>query len=337
MLVIRPVTKNDHKELLALAREAGIGMTSLPADADVLERKIARAIGSFEGHKDRTGDEAFLFVLEDTEKKRLAGTTGIVSHVGMKSPFYSYKLSTIVQASPDVGVYSAQKVLHMVNDYTGASELGSLFLHPDYRAGGNGRFLSRSRYLMLAEFPQFFSDVIISEIRGVQDEEGGSPFYKNLAQHFFQMEFKRADFINATRGGQFISDLMPKYPIYVNLLSPKAQEVIGKPFHGSLPAVQLLEAENFRYQGYLDVFDAGPTMQAERKAIRSVRKSKKTKLVTIDDKEIKPNTIIATTMLSSMRMTMAGVEETPEGITLTKQTAKLLQAKVGDELRYIEL
>ena len=125
---------------------------------------------------------------------------------------------------------------------------------------------------MLAEFPDHFSHRVISEIRGMQDEQGDSPFYKNLAQHFFQMDFRRADFINATQGGQFISDLMPKYPIYVNLLAPEAQAAIAEPLGASRPAMQLLEKEGFRYQGYIDVFDAGPTMQVERATIRTVRK-----------------------------------------------------------------
>src|SRR5262245_27586413 len=123
----------------------------------------------------------------------------------------------------------------MVNDYTGASEIGSLFLLPAYRRDGIGKFLSRCRYLMLAQFPDLFDDIVISEIRGVQDKQGESPFYKNLAQHFFQMDFKKADFTYATQGGQFISDLMPKYPIYVNLLDERAQAVIGQPLEASLP------------------------------------------------------------------------------------------------------
>ncbi len=72
------------------------------------------------------------------------------------------------------------------------------------------------------------------------------------------MDFKRADFTNATQGGQFISDLMPKYPIYVNLLDKRAQEAIGQPLEASKPAKQLLEAEGFRYQGYIDVVRRGP-------------------------------------------------------------------------------
>ena len=285
-------------------------MTSLPPDAQVLEQKIARSVASFAGQPEAEKDHSFLFVLEDTETKKLVGTCGIVAHVGLRRPFYSYKLSTIVQSAENLGIYSLQRVLHMVNDYTGATEIGSLFLLPAYRRDGIGRFLSRCRYLMLAEFPDVFSDVVISEIRGVQDENGDSPFYKNLARHFFQMDFQRADFINATRGGQFISDLMPKYPIYVNLLDAKAQAVIGVPLKASLPAMQMLEHEGFRHQGYIDVFDGGPTMQAERALIRTVRKSRKSAVTQIKDVSPKPAYIISNASLKNFRMGLVRLEET---------------------------
>lgn len=336
MIVVRPVTKADHKEILAIAKEAGIGMTSLPPDAKVLEAKIARSVASISRSPDVRKDEAFLFVLEDAESKKLVGTCGIVAHVGIKHPFYSYKISTIVQSSDDVGVYSLQRVLHMVNDYTGASEIGSLFLMPDYRRDGIGRFLSRCRYMFVAEFMDLFADIMISEIRGVQDEEGESPFYKNLAQHFFQMDFKRADFTNATKGSQFISDLMPKYPIYVNLLDPKAQAVIGKPFHASKPAMKLLESEGFRNQDYVDVFDAGPTMEVETKQIRTVRESKCVSISAIGDVPAKPNYMISNRLFEGFRITMACLKIAGEGGVINADTARLLNVKVGDSVRYIE-
>jgi arginine N-succinyltransferase len=337
MIVIRPVETADHKEILALAKEAGIGMTSLPPDSKVLEAKIARSVASIKADKSTKGDEGFLFAMEDSKTKKLVGTAGIVAHVGIRHPFYSYKLSTIVQASDELGIYSMQRVLHMVNDYTGASEVGSLFLLPNYRRDGIGKFLSRSRYLFMAEFGQLFSDTVISEIRGVQDENDESPFYKNLAQHFFQMDFKQADFINATQGGQFISDLMPKYPIYVNLLDPRAQAVIGKPFHASRPAMQLLELEGFRHQGYIDVFDAGPTMQAERTAIRTVRKSRQAKVCAIKPVSDMPCFIVSNTVLAQFRIAMAGLHESPDGITISTETAALLNVKTGDTVRFIEV
>lgn len=334
MMIVRPAAHSDQEEILSLAKEAGIGMTSLPPDADVLKQKIERSVKSFAGKPETPNGERFLFVLEDTKAKKLAGTAGIVTHVGLNRPFYSYKLSTIVQASAGLGIYSLQRVLHMVNDYTGATEIGSLFLLPDYRRDGIGKFLSRSRFLMLAEFPDMFSDTVISEIRGVQDKQGGSPFYQNLAQHFFQMEFKKADFTNATQGGQFISDLMPRYPIYVNLLAKEAQEVIGKPLEASLPAMQLLENEGFQYQGYIDVFDAGPTVQAERDRIYTVRKSLRANIAAIKDIGSATSHMIATTNLADFRMGFAAVEAQGDAVVIGKETADALKLKVGDTIRY---
>lgn len=337
MMLIRPVEIADHAEILALADKAGIGMTSLPPDASVLEEKIRRSVDSFYGRQ-KAHDNSFLFVLVDSKSGQLVGTTGIVAHVGMSRPFYSYKLSTIVQASVGLGIYSHHRVLHMVNDYTGASEIGSLFLLPEYRRDGIGSFLSRSRYLMLAEFPSLFSEIVISEIRGVQDAEGHSPFYQNVAQHFFQMHFQKADFIHATQGGQFISDLMPKYPLYVNLLDERAQAVIGVPLEASLPAKNLLEKEGFRFQGYIDVFDAGPTMQAERPAIRTVRKSKRVPVVEIRAVSEGIKSMVANTELPHFRMALAeSVEEHKAGVTLTPETAELLRVKIGDAVRYMPL
>lgn len=336
MMLVRPVTLSDHAEILFLAHEAGIGMTSLPEDSGVLERKVRKAVASFANDPQVKGDEHFLFVMEDTQAGKLVGTTGIVAHVGTKHPFYSYKLSTLVQASAVVGVYSRQRVLHMVNDYTGASEIGSLFLLPGYRHDGIGKFLSRCRYLLIAEFPDLFSDIVISEIRGVQDENGDSPFYRNLAEHFFQIDFEHADFVNATKGSQFISDLMPKYPIYVNLLDKRAQAVIGVPLEASKPAVHFLEQEGFSYQGYIDVFDAGPTMQVDRRQIRTVRKSKRAVVNEIKQLADPKQYMIATTNLSDFSIALAGLEENKHGIALDPSVAETMRLQPGDTVRYIE-
>jgi arginine N-succinyltransferase len=241
-----------------------------------------------------------------------------------------------VQASSELDVYSQQRVLHMVNDYTGATEIGSLFLSPEYRRDGIGKFLSRSRFLMLAELPHLFSDIVISEIRGVQDEHGDSPFYKNLAQNFFQMDFKRADFIHATQGGQFISDLMPKYPIYVNLLPPKARNIIGLPLEASRPAMHLLEKEGFRYQGYIDVFDAGPTMQGERSSIRTVRKSKSATITEIAPIDSDKKYIVSSTSLPDFRVAFTELALNSTGVTLSQHAVDSLKLKKGSHIRYYD-
>ena len=346
MMLVRPVRLEDHTEMLALARLAGIGMTSLPPDSHVLKQKIERAVASFNRKPSLTsppqaggimggGDETFLFVLEDTETRKLIGSTGIIAHVGLNRPFYSYKISTIVQASAALEVYSMQKVLHMVNDYTGATEIGSLFLLPEYRRDGIGRFLSRSRYMMLAEFPQLFSDTVISEIRGCQDDNAESPFYNTFVKHFFNIDYKRADFTIATQGGQFIADLMPKYPIYVSLLHEKAREVLGVALEASRPAKGLLEKEGFAYQGYIDVLDAGPTLQAERAAIHTVRESKKRMVREIVPQVDRMPQMIANTSLGCFSIVYAPLQETAgDGVLITQEAAELLGVQVGDMVRY---
>lgn len=335
-MLIRPVRKDDHAEILGLARQAGIGMSSLPPDADVLAEKIDHSVRSFAGNPIRPKEETFLFVMEDTDEKKLVGTTGLVTHVGLNRPFYSYKMSTVVQTSRELDIYSQQHVLHMVNDYTNASEIGSLFLLPEYRRDGLGRFLSRSRYLMLAEFADLFSDIVIAEIRGVSTADGGAPFYNNLAKHFFHMTFAQADYISATMGNQFITDLMPKYPIYTNLLPQEAQDVIGQPLPDSAAAMRLLMREGFSFEGYIDVFDAGPTLQAERQRIRGVQNSRNCTVENIvDSLDDEQYFMIGTTTLDNYGVCRDRLHITPEDtIIITRDTAEKLKVEKGHALRF---
>ena len=57
------------------------------------------------------------------------------------------------------------ETLYLSNDLTGSTELCSLFLHPDYREGYNGKWLSKCRFLFIAQYPQLFTTKIIAEMR----------------------------------------------------------------------------------------------------------------------------------------------------------------------------
>ena len=334
-LMIRPVTRDDHGQMMDLAKLAGFSMTSLPQDEAVMHRKIAYAVQSFAGAPPRPDQHSFLLVLEDTASGRIVGTTGIKAHVGLSEPYYSYKLSTLVHANSDLDIYTRQKVLHMVNDFTGATEIGALFLHAQYRRHGMGAFLSRVRFLMMAEFPDLFADTVVAEIRGIHDNHGESTFYNNLARHFFQMPFDQADYIYATKGNQFISDLMPRYPIYVTLLSPAAQAVIGEPFADSKPAARILEQEGFYYEGYVDLFDAGPTLQAERQRIATVCGSRKAVVGAVAPVRSDQRSMIANTDLNHLRVVLDAIDENPDNtVTVSPAAAQRLQVAHGDRVRF---
>lgn len=335
-MLIRPVTLFDHDAVLRLAKAAGFGMTSLPADADVLGEKVERAVASFNGTCTSKGSEVFLFVMEDPETGEVVGTTGIKPHIGLSQPFYSYKLTTITQVCKDPEIFSKHEMLNVTNDLTGCSEIGSLFLLPDYRRDKLGRLLSLFRFLFIANFPDHFAPRIIAEMRGVNDRHGASPFYNSLAKHFFEMEFFQADYLNATRGNDFINALMPRYPIYVSLLPKEAQEVIGQAHPNSEPARAMLEREGFRWNGYLDIFDGGPTLETDASNIKTVKESH---IATIS--QIAPNVsghkhLISTISFAGTRACADNLQPLPDGtVALPPHTAELLQVGIGDMVRFV--
>jgi len=269
---VRAVRADDLDALLALAALTGGGMTNLPPDRETLAEKIAWSEASLAADIAAPADEFYLLVLEAGDG-RVLGTASLFSRLGAKWPFYSYKVSRVTHVSRDLGRSFSTEILHLVNDYDGASEVGGLFLHPDARAGGLGALLARSRYMFIAQHRQRFGDIVIADLRGWV-EDGSSPFWEAVAGPFFGSGFLEADLHNAMHGNQFIADLMPRYPIYSSMLPAAARAAIGRPHAGSVPALKLLQAEGFVHEGYCDIFDAGPTVQARTDQIRTVRQSR---------------------------------------------------------------
>jgi arginine N-succinyltransferase len=270
--IVRPIETGDLAALVELARGAGIGVTTLPPDEGRLARRIGVSQDAFAGRLERARAN-YLFVLEDPASGRIAGTSGIAAAVGLEEPWYNYRVGTLVTSSREIGVHRQMQTLFLTNDLTGVTELCSLFLHPAYRRDANGALLSKARFLYLAEFPDRFTAKVIAELRGVADGEGRSPFWDSLGRHFFDMEFSRADYLSGVGNKSFIAELMPQYPVYTSMLSDAARAAIGEVHEHTRPARALLEAEGFSYQGYVDIFDAGPAVECALASIRAVRES----------------------------------------------------------------
>ncbi|HEX8447856.1 MAG TPA: arginine N-succinyltransferase [Sphingomonas sp.] len=269
--VVRPSRLSDLEALYEMAKLTGGGFTNLPPDRPALEAKLARSAAAFARTDDAPGDDLFLLILEEAGTGRVAGTAQIFACVGTHCPFYSYRLGTLSQTSRELGRTFKAEMLSLTTDYEGASEVGGLFLHPRERAGGLGLLLARSRYLFIRQHRARFADRVIAELRGVIDEAGGSPFWDGLAGKFFGMSFQEADEFNATHGTQFIADLMPKHPVYLAMLTEAARHVLGLPHPTGRAAMRMLEKEGFAYEGYVDIFDGGPTMAARTDRIATIR------------------------------------------------------------------
>jgi len=279
MMLIRPIEATDFAALKQIAIESGVGFTSLPVHDEILQGKIDRSCKAFAEEVEQPHDQYYLMVLEDTESGTVVGTTAIEAAVGTHDPFYNYHLGKVVHSSRELGVYNVVETLTLTNDYTGVSELCTLFLREEHRHGFNGRLLSKVRFLLMAEFPQRFNEMVIAEMRGVSNGSGESPFWQWLQEHFFSVDFPTADHLTGMGRKEFIAELMPKYPVYVSLLSKAAQAVIGKVHAQTVPALKLLQQEGFSCRGYVDIFDAGPTVECRLENIKSVQRSYRLKAV----------------------------------------------------------
>ncbi|QSX28548.1 arginine N-succinyltransferase [Shewanella cyperi] len=287
MLLIRPISGTDFPALLTMAQESGAGFTSLPLDEQKLAHKIVHSEQSFAADIQKPGDQGYLFVLEDTATGEILGASGIEAAVGLSNPLYHFHKSTVVHQCKELDIFNPVEVLTVGNDYTGATEICTLFLREPFRVGLNGRFLSKVRFMFMAEQPQRFSKLVIAEMRGAADEQGQPPFWNWLRNSFFNMEFSKADYLIGVGNKGFIADLMPRYPIYVDLLPEAARKVIGQVHENTVPALKLLENEGFMHRGYVDLFDAGPTVEAQLKQIKSVRQSHRAKVVITSDEALR--------------------------------------------------
>lgn len=272
MLVVRSARPSDLEAILALAAGSGPGMTTLKADRGALAQRLQVVADSFAGAIDPAAAD-YLFVLEDLGCARVCGVAAIKASVGLDAPFYSYRIGTSVHAHRQQGVVNAVQALYLSHDLAGAAELCSLYLHPDYRKGSNGKLLSKSRLLFIAQFPQLFPDKIFAEMRGYQDEDGQSPFWESIGRHFFRMDFQQADDLCGSGERLFIEQLMPRLPLYTQLLGQDARAAIGRTHTDTAPARRMLEQEGLLFDGYIDIFDGGPVLEARKAALRVMRES----------------------------------------------------------------
>jgi arginine N-succinyltransferase len=277
--VMRPSRLDDFDALMDLARQSGPGFTSLPVDEIILHKRLEKSERAFKGLQKRLEYGKYLLMMEDLETGEVVGCSAVKAGTGIDQPFFNYRVITLAQASQAAGnMRFDMDALILTNEYVGYTEVGTLFLKSGHRGGGAGRLAAQSRYLLMAAAPERFSENVLAELRGVVDDTGRSPFWECLGRHFFRMDFTEADRLSATTDNQFILDLMPKYPIYVDLLPPEAREVIGRCHSEGVGAYKLLQWEGFQFDRTVDIFDGGPLVATQRRHIRTIQESRLVKV-----------------------------------------------------------
>ncbi|MCP0913443.1 MULTISPECIES: arginine N-succinyltransferase [Legionella] len=337
MMLFRSAKEKDLVAICHLAEESGIGITTLPKDKELLRKRLSWATYSFNKTVEHPENEYYLFVIEDLDKKTVVGTSAIEAYIGHDSPFYSYKVSKRTRMCHSLNIRTDYEVLSLVNDYQGCSEICTLFLRPDYRHTSNGLLLSRARFLFMAQYPERFATTVIAEMRGISDAKGDSPFWDAVGSHFFHMSFAEADRLTLSTNKQFIADLMPRNPVYIKLLPSAAQAVLGKPHETSLAAMNILLREGFRFNHYVDIFDAGPTLEAPKTAIRSTAASRVYIVKNLIDDVCGKRFIVANTKLDFRATISQVIFNENNHCILSKETAEILEVQSGDSVRIVPL
>ena len=333
-LVIRPSTLDDFDDLMTLADLSGPGFTSLPVDETLVRERLEASVKAFARRPDDPQQGKFLMMMEDAETGDVAGCCAVKAGIGMKRPFFNYRIITLLQSSTVVERRFSMDALVLTNEFMGFTEVGTLFLKKNYRGGGAGRLAAQSRYLLMAAAPEEFGEMVLAELRGVVDPTGVSPFWEGVGRRFFDMTFQEADYHSGVTDGQFIMDLMPKYPIYVDLLPPEAREVIGRCHVEGIGALKLLEWEGFRFERVVDIVDGGPQVSTARANIRTIRESEKVVLENGQLIDGKLEALVSTDDLEGFRVCWSKIERRGTGrIVVPQETLDALKVKPGHQGR----
>jgi arginine N-succinyltransferase len=331
MLVVRPAGPGDIDALMELAYLSGRGFTSLPEDRPTLADRLAISEASFARQVDPTR-AWYTLMLEDSDSGRIDGVAGVKGAVGVERPHFSFRVMTMSQFSSAIGTRFDHQALVLVNECHGCSEVGSLFLRPGKRQGGAGGLLARSRYMLIGAQPDIFGAKIMAELRGWFDDNDNSPFWDGIASKFLRLPFEEADRMITSTDGQFILDLAPRHPIYLELVDKAAREAIGEVHRHGVAALGMLESEGFQPSGLIDIFDGGPTMMCARDQITTLR-DRKLRRVRIGSTEGAGDMLIATTDLGAFRATRAPAAIEEDDIRIDAACADALRVSPGDEVQ----
>jgi arginine N-succinyltransferase len=340
--VMRPLLGRDLDALESLAMQASDGLASLPKNRGLLKKKCDWSESSFLSDITHPNNELYYFLLED-EDQHPAGVSGIFSNVGVTDAIHSFQLKQEVHEIPSLKKRWEETLLVPSIYPGGVSEICALFLSKDYRMGGVGRLLSLSRFLFMANFPDRFQRKVMAEMRGIIDSEGRSPFWEALGRPFIHWSINDV-MLMYNQDRSFIEGYMPRYPIYLSTLPEEAVLSIGQTHPSTKPALALLEREGFQQSGHVDIFDAGPKIEAILANIRVIRDSRVVRVSEIvkGNQELNSETMLIGNTQRDFRATLGYLETKgdrihPSGGVISSEVALALQVNVGDEIRFVSL
>jgi arginine N-succinyltransferase len=334
MFLLREVFPEDLEGLHAVAKH--LDSVNLPDDRAALERQIEHSRKSFNGQLDVFKRE-YVFVLVDTEKNAIVGTSMIhAQHGTRRAPHIFFDVLEDERYSETLDRHFVHKVLRIGYNYNGPSEIGGLVLSPEYRRNelALGKWLSYVRFLYIALHRAAFRDEVLSELLPPLEPDGSSVVWEAIGRHFTGMSYQEADRISQTNK-EFIRALFPAEPIYLSLFPRKVQDVIGQVGEETRGVEKMLRRIGFHYADRIDPFDGGPHFVARTDEITLVRETRRARVVKVagaDDG--RPYGLVSVERDRPPHFAATGSRFRLEGtdVGLPESTLRLLEVKPGDEV-----
>jgi arginine N-succinyltransferase len=290
---IRAALPTDEDQLFEVARH--LNTVNLPHDRGAIQELLHVSEESF-SHKLPVNRREYVFVLRDLVNDRVIGTSMILAQLGRRDAPYIY-VDVIEEEkySATIDRHFHHTLLRIGYSYNGPTEIGGLVLHPDYRRVPErlGQSLSYIRFLFLATHRALFRPEVVAELLPPLLPDGTSHLWEALGRRFTGLSYAEADVLSK-KNKEFIRQLFPESVIHASLLSPQAQEVIGKVGSQTRGVEKMLRRIGFQYAHRVDPFDGGPHFAANTDDITLVMQSRRSHDVQIrPDDQIKTRGLIA--------------------------------------------
>jgi arginine N-succinyltransferase len=337
MWTVRAVRIDDLDSLHALVQSATRGLTSLQLDRPRLLDRVEQSVFAFSRTGPSPRGEPYVLVLVDDDTGELVGTSTIYAKTGGYQPFYAYRIVESDHRSDLLGVQAHRVRLELERIHDGPTEIGSLFLRGKYRGEGRGRWLSLARFALISMLPHRFANRVIAEMRGKANPDGSVPFWEAVAGRFIPTEFAAVDTMS-TVSKQFIEEMMPQHPIYLDLLSKEVREGIGQVHDETRPALAMLTEEGFTETDMVDIFDAGPMISCDTAKIKAVQRCREVSVSKVVDKfESETLRMIVASSAGGFTSVLANVRLDGDELTLEKNDAHALGLSPAEKCSVLSL
>lgn len=334
MFLLRSANRRDLHGVLQLAKL--LDSYNLADDKNYIRSLLHVSEASFAGDLSKE-ESRYLFVLEDTQRKEIIGSSLILAKHGTReSPHLYLDVFTERRTSRTLGKTVTHRCLKFGRETDGPTEVGGLVLKPHYRRHRHrhGLQLSWVRFLYMALHPARFQRRVLVEFLPPlrPGKGGGNPFWDALGARFLGLPYHEADHLSIANK-EFILSLFPKEKIYCDLLPKEVLSSFGQVGPHGIHACHALQRIGFRYLNQVEPFDGGPYYGATVDQIQVIRKACKGRVAI--GKEGSQKVLVLAEREGLIRAAVVGVQRRGKELIFSTDLAKPLKLSDGDTVIYV--